>query len=74
MSGGVISTVLLHPLDLLKIRFAVSDGQTRVRPSYSGMKNAVVSIGTSWSWEFQFRWMVTGIAKKRATIMITDLW
>ena len=45
MSGGVVSTVLLHPLDLLKIRFAVNDGRSTARPTYAGIKNAVVSIG-----------------------------
>ena len=45
MSGGVVSTVLLHPLDLLKIRFAVYDGRSTARPTYAGIKNAVVSIG-----------------------------
>lgn len=44
VSGGVASTVLLHPLDLLKIRFAVNDGHSTVRPTYAGIKNAVVSI------------------------------
>eukprot|EP00096_Caligus_rogercresseyi_P005487 TRINITY_DN2102_c0_g1_i1.p1 TRINITY_DN2102_c0_g1~~TRINITY_DN2102_c0_g1_i1.p1 ORF type:complete len:326 (+),score=61.94 TRINITY_DN2102_c0_g1_i1:393-1370(+) len=43
-SGGVISTLLLHPLDLLKIRFAVDDGKARMRPKYSGLGHAVSSI------------------------------
>jgi len=38
VSGGVISTCVLHPLDLLKIRFAVNEDQWRLsrssRPSY----------------------------------------
>ncbi len=47
VSGGVAATVLLHPLDLLKIRFAVNDGRNAAgRPSYAGMKNAVANIGT----------------------------
>ncbi len=47
VSGGVAATVLLHPLDLLKIRFAVNDGQNAAgRPTYAGMKNAVANIGT----------------------------
>jgi len=45
LGGGVIATVLLHPLDLLKIRFAVSDGSTTtVRPSYGGLRRAVSTI------------------------------
>jgi solute carrier family 25 folate transporter 32 len=48
VSGGVAATVLLHPLDLLKIRFAVNDGQNAAgRPTYAGMKNAVANIGTA---------------------------
>jgi hypothetical protein len=48
VSGGVAATVLLHPLDLLKIRFAVNDGRNAAgRPSYAGMKNAVANIGTA---------------------------
>lgn len=43
-SGGVISTLVLHPLDLLKIRFAVNDGKLTRRPRYSGIKHAVSSI------------------------------
>jgi len=44
LSGGVVSTLLLHPLDLLKIRFAVSTGTTSLRPSYGGLKKAVQTI------------------------------
>ncbi|KAF8763643.1 Mitochondrial folate transporter/carrier like protein [Argiope bruennichi] len=36
ISGGVTSTLVLHPLDLLKIRFAVNDGQLLTRPHYHG--------------------------------------
>uniref|UniRef100_A0ACB8FER9 Uncharacterized protein n=1 Tax=Sphaerodactylus townsendi TaxID=933632 RepID=A0ACB8FER9_9SAUR len=35
LSGGVVSTLVLHPLDLVKIRFAVSDG-LQLRPKYNG--------------------------------------
>jgi len=45
VGGGLISTLVLHPLDLLKIRFAVHDGQKEnLRPSYSGLKSAVRQI------------------------------
>jgi len=44
MCGGVVSTLILHPLDLLKIRFAVDDGKDVYKPKYSGLRNAVVSI------------------------------
>ncbi|KAG8175154.1 hypothetical protein JTE90_012993 [Oedothorax gibbosus] len=44
ISGGVTSTLVLHPLDLLKIRFAVNDGQILTRPSYNGLGNAVSTI------------------------------
>lgn len=44
ISGGVTSTLVLHPLDLLKIRFAVNDGQLITRPNYQGLGNAVSTI------------------------------
>ncbi|XP_035231559.1 LOW QUALITY PROTEIN: mitochondrial folate transporter/carrier-like [Stegodyphus dumicola] len=44
ISGGVTSTLVLHPLDLLKIRFAVNDGQLLTRPNYHGLGNAVSTI------------------------------
>jgi solute carrier family 25 folate transporter 32 len=44
ISGGVVSTLLLHPLDLLKIRFAVDTSSTQNQASYSGVKNAFSSI------------------------------
>lgn len=44
VSGGVASTLILHPLDLLKIRFAVSDGATSAKPHYTGLMQAMVQI------------------------------
>ncbi|XP_042905152.1 solute carrier family 25 member 32 [Parasteatoda tepidariorum] len=44
ISGGVCSTLVLHPLDLLKIRFAVDDGQLKTRPNYRSLGNAVSTI------------------------------
>ncbi|XP_071854011.1 solute carrier family 25 member 32-like isoform X2 [Apostichopus japonicus] len=43
ISGGVLSTLVLHPLDLLKIRFQVNDGR-KERPSYRGLVQATKSI------------------------------
>ncbi|XP_026878716.2 solute carrier family 25 member 32a [Electrophorus electricus] len=43
LSGGVISTMVLHPLDLVKIRFAVSDGLS-FRPHYNGILHCMKSI------------------------------
>ncbi|CAJ1061942.1 mitochondrial folate transporter/carrier-like [Xyrichtys novacula] len=43
LSGGVVSTLVLHPLDLVKIRFAVSDGLD-VRPKYSGIFHCMRSV------------------------------
>jgi len=43
MSGGIVSTVILHPLDLLKIRFAVDDGASG-KPRYSSIRQAVRCI------------------------------
>jgi solute carrier family 25 folate transporter 32 len=44
VSGGVASTLVLHPLDLLKVRFAVNDGRVKSRPQYHGLSNAVTMI------------------------------
>lgn len=44
VSGGVTSTLVLHPLDLLKVRFAVNDGRVKCRPQYQGLRNAVTMI------------------------------
>ncbi|XP_076173413.1 solute carrier family 25 member 32 [Ptiloglossa arizonensis] len=44
ISGGVISTLLLHPLDLIKTRFAVHDGHTHSGPQYKSLKSAVKQI------------------------------
>lgn len=44
VSGGVASTLILHPLDLLKIRFAVSDGAASAKPHYTGLTQAVGQI------------------------------
>ncbi|PSN44292.1 Mitochondrial folate transporter/carrier [Blattella germanica] len=43
ISGGVASTLILHPLDLIKIRFAVNDGQTPT-PQYQGLRSAMATI------------------------------
>ncbi|KAL4702561.1 hypothetical protein ACJJTC_008299 [Scirpophaga incertulas] len=44
ISGGVTSTLILHPLDLIKIRFAVNDGRTATVPRYDGLSSAFVTI------------------------------
>ncbi|KAL5287616.1 SLC25A32 family protein [Megaselia abdita] len=44
VSGGVTSTLLLHPLDLIKIRFAVNDGRTTTVPQYRGLGSAFSTI------------------------------
>jgi len=43
VTGGVASTLILHPLDLVKIRFAVNDGLSS-RPQYDGLTHAFKSI------------------------------
>lgn len=45
VSGGVLSTLVLHPLDLIKIRFQVDEGvSTLKRPQYRGILHAITSI------------------------------
>ncbi|XP_046498114.1 mitochondrial folate transporter/carrier isoform X2 [Equus quagga] len=43
VSGGVLSNLALHPLDLVKIRFAVSDG-LELRPKYKGILHCLTTI------------------------------
>ena len=42
--GGLTSTLVLHPLDLLKVRFAVSDGQSNLKKNYKNISNAFSTI------------------------------
>lgn len=44
VSGGVTSTLILHPLDLIKIRFAVNDGRTATVPQYRNLGSAFTTI------------------------------
>lgn len=44
ISGGLTSTLILHPLDLIKIRFAVSDGRQAYPQKYNGIGNAFATI------------------------------
>ena len=44
VSGGVTSTIVLHPLDLLKVRYAANDGTVAARPVYKGLRQAVSMI------------------------------
>lgn len=36
LSGGLVSTLILHPLDVIKIRLAVNDGRIQTTPKYTG--------------------------------------
>lgn len=45
VSGGVVATLILHPLDLVKVRFQVNEGlNIAQRPQYTGLINAISSI------------------------------
>lgn len=44
ISGGITSTLILHPLDVIKIRFAVNDGRMNTVPKYNGIINAFGKI------------------------------
>ncbi|XP_011298109.1 mitochondrial folate transporter/carrier [Fopius arisanus] len=54
-SGGVVSTLMLHPLDLIKIRFAVNDGATKSLPQYSGLRQAMREIIRLDGWKGLYR-------------------
>lgn len=42
--SGLTSTLILHPLDLLKVRFAVADGQSEIKKDYRNISNAFTTI------------------------------
>jgi len=45
LSGGVVSTLVLHPFDLIKVRFQVNDGTViQNRQVYTGVVNAFSTI------------------------------
>uniref|UniRef100_A0A131XWN4 Solute carrier family 25 member 32 n=1 Tax=Ixodes ricinus TaxID=34613 RepID=A0A131XWN4_IXORI len=44
VTGGVASTLAVHPFDLLKIRLAVNDGIVSSRPQYRGFLHAIRTI------------------------------
>ncbi|KAL5493216.1 hypothetical protein EMCRGX_G014363 [Ephydatia muelleri] len=45
LTAGLVPTLITHPLDLIKLRFAVHDGQaTPGRPQYRGLIHAMRSI------------------------------
>lgn len=43
VAGGSVSSFVLHPLDLIKIRLSVSDGKSS-RPQYSSIKHLVSTV------------------------------
>lgn len=44
VSGGAVSTLALHPLDVIKIRLAANDGHSNKTPKYNGILNAFSTI------------------------------
>lgn len=44
VTAGLTSTLALHPLDVIKIRFAVNDGKSHKTPGYTGIVNAFTTI------------------------------
>lgn len=45
VTAGMTSTLVLHPLDLIKTRFAVHDGRSVALPKYGGIWHALTTIG-----------------------------
>lgn len=44
ISGGITSSLILHPLELLKIRLATQDGNISDIPKYNNLRDAVKTI------------------------------
>jgi len=59
--GGGVSTLILHPLDLLKIRFAVDDGKGN-KPHYAGLRQAVTTIFRSEGMRGLYRGVTPNVA------------
>ncbi|XP_005103525.1 mitochondrial folate transporter/carrier isoform X2 [Aplysia californica] len=58
VSGGVVSSLVLHPLDLIKVRFQVDEGPGHgpsKRPEYRGVVHALRSIVKSDGWRGLYR-------------------
>ncbi|CAJ0567526.1 unnamed protein product, partial [Mesorhabditis spiculigera] len=43
-SGGILSTLVCHPMDLLKVRFSANEGNALIRPQYNGYADAAAQI------------------------------
>ncbi|XP_059139971.1 mitochondrial folate transporter/carrier-like isoform X2 [Physella acuta] len=58
VTGGLVSSIVLHPLDLIKVRFQVDEGpgQTGIkRPQYTGVIHAFRAIVQSDGWKGLYR-------------------
>ncbi|KAH9491936.1 hypothetical protein Btru_026817 [Bulinus truncatus] len=56
--GGVVSSIALHPLDLIKVRFQVDEGPghaTVTRPQYRGVIDAFRAIVQTEGWKGLYR-------------------
>merc|ERR1711978_233255 len=63
ISGGVVSTLILHPLDLLKIRFAVDDGRSaKERPKYYGLRHAFATVFSQEGFKGLYKGVVPNLA------------
>ena len=62
VSGGVVSTLILHPLDLLKIRFAVDDGSVKERPKYFGLRHAFATVFSQEGFKGLYKGVVPNLA------------
>jgi len=58
VTGGITSSLLLHPLDLIKVRFQVDEGPANgpaARPKYRGVYDALRTIVRSDGWKGLYR-------------------
>ncbi|CAG5122252.1 unnamed protein product [Candidula unifasciata] len=58
VTGGVVSSIVLHPLDLIKVRFQVDEGpgnKGTTRPHYTGVMHAFRSIVQADGWKGLYR-------------------
>ncbi|XP_038047908.1 mitochondrial folate transporter/carrier-like isoform X2 [Patiria miniata] len=60
ISGGIVSTMMLHPMDLIKIRLQVNDGNT-ARPTYRGVTDTCKHVIRQNGWRGLYQGVVPNV-------------
>ncbi|XP_022103614.1 mitochondrial folate transporter/carrier-like [Acanthaster planci] len=60
VTGGITSTLILHPLDLIKVRLQVNDGHT-TRPTYQGLVHTCQQVIRQNGWRGLYQGAVPNV-------------